>query len=438
MNIIDEYNKKRVLLVNHVSLVLSFLGIPYFLCFYYLGYKKLSFMILPFIALFLLTILFNKFKKFKVAFFSLIFTPSVAIFSYASILGKSAGIQIVLIGVSLLAFILFLQEGSKLLFLSVLIPVLSYLLLELTNYSLIQMIFISNNAIALIYYISLFSTFSIMFYVLFFNLTESKKYAKELLKVIKDLEMVNEELKVSKNLTQELAQQSAYASLTRGIAHEIKNPLHMLMGRAELLKVKLQDKEFVSSFADSVLKNVDRLHRLIKVMLDYGNQSNLEKEVFLANDILNDIKSLAHFKSREKQIQLKVEESEELYILGSKTFIYQAILNLVANSIQYTNANGQITLFLNSCQYKTKNNELIDGVEIVIQDTGIGISVENIKKIFDPYFTTKDSQSNVGLGLSIAFKTVIENDGDISCESELGKGTRFLIYLPKAKKPSFG
>jgi signal transduction histidine kinase len=434
MEVIHALKSEKPEILQKIAFIFILIGIPYFFIFLVLGLQLLSWMISGFIICYCLCVLANHYFFYKVASFGVIIIPCVAVFVYSSFLGEAAGIQFALLGITTLPFVLFSNYKIRYILLGVSIPIMTYISLELMSYDFFTTVIFSQSVLKNIYYFIILTTFIMIIVSLFSFLEENKKYSSKLVTAIDDIKQTNIVLEHAKEeLTQvnkELARQSAYASLTKGIAHEIRNPLQMLYGRAELVLDNLDSTASVEKFASVVIRNVERLRLLLSSMLEYGTSSGEKKESFSITKIIDDISELSKHKCKENGITLTARYHEDIMVKGNRVFIYQALLNLVVNAIQYTGRRGNVTLVTQFKTYIDKQDIERKGVEIVVSDTGTGISKDLIKEIFVPYFTTKSSPENTGLGLSVALRTITENNGILEVESEEGVGSTFKVYLP--------
>jgi two-component system sensor histidine kinase PilS (NtrC family) len=115
---------------------------------------------------------------------------------------------------------------------------------------------------------------------------------------------------------------------------------------------------------------------------------------------------------------------------ADKDYVFQSVLNVFVNALQFTHEKGSIVLDMGSGDFIDPNGKQRSGVWVSVKDTGEGISKEKMATIFEPYSTSKKDPKNVGLGLSIVFRAIMENEGKIDVESESGKGTLFRLWLP--------
>jgi signal transduction histidine kinase len=427
---LTDIQARKIVLTNRLCLILFFTSIPYIFVFYFMNLTFLSNLVILVIASFLGSIFCNKLNYYNLAKFGIITTTSVAIFFYSSSLGRDSGIQLLCLVLVVTPLVIFEFHEKIKIIIAGLIPIVTWVVLEVTNYSLVSKYDIQEMYLKIIYWAACFLIVTINILIVRFYFNSNQEAEEKLKKSIEELKNAYSDLKESKSAAEELARQSAYATLTRGIAHEIRNPLQMIYGRAELVLEDIENKESVEKFANVVIRNIKRLKKLLGSMLEYGTSSGEGKSVFSIKKILEDISELSQHKCKENGITMTHQLTKGLFVKGNKIFIYQAILNLVVNAIQYTSRGGFISLNSKYHVYKDKDGMERDGVEILVTDTGEGISKEIMKEIFVPYFTSKKVAENTGLGLSVSFKTITENDGLLEVESEKGFGTTFKVYLP--------
>ena len=206
-------------------------------------------------------------------------------------------------------------------------------------------------------------------------------------------------------------------SLAAGVAHEINNPLANISLYSQML-MKKKDKT-INSKLKIIFDESNRAANISKSLLEFARQS--EPKLTNANINLEIEKALAILGHELKNIKLVTLLENIPLILIDVEQIKQVLINLISNSIQAIEKNGEIRI-------KTfiRNNFL----NISISDNGCGIQPENISKIFDPFFTTKGLGEGTGLGLSICYGIIKRHNGSIDVESEVGSGTTFTIKLP--------
>ncbi|MCL2801576.1 MAG: ATP-binding protein [Treponema sp.] len=222
---------------------------------------------------------------------------------------------------------------------------------------------------------------------------------------------------------------ASLTTLAAGVAHEIKNPLgsisiHLQLLQKTLLKnFKSADKSTDKYF--NVLKEeIERLNRIVVDFLFAVRPMNLELREGDLNKLITQIIDFVRFEMEQQNIECALElDSSIPYILIDERYMKQAILNLVKNA-QAAMPDGGVFTVASSIS----DNE----IKISVRDTGVGISKDNFTKIFEPYFTTKES--GTGLGLTQVYKIVREHHGEITVDSIEGEGTEFKISLPLPQK----
>jgi signal transduction histidine kinase len=149
------------------------------------------------------------------------------------------------------------------------------------------------------------------------------------------------------------------------------------------------------------------------------------------HDVIDEILGFTDPIMRQRGVRVhKKLVSARRHILGDRELLKQAILNLVLNSMQAMPSKGALTLETRDVE-ELPGGAGCDGLEICVQDTGLGIAPENLSRIFDPFFTT--NRNGTGLGLSVVHQIVERHSGFVRVESEINRGTTFMIVLPSAR-----
>jgi PAS domain S-box-containing protein len=216
---------------------------------------------------------------------------------------------------------------------------------------------------------------------------------------------------------------AAMGKLTSQIAHELNNPLYGIMNTLELLKTEVPPQSKRRKILDMALSETERLTDLLRKMLSFSRPDEEEKQPTDVNTILNEILLLVGKQLLENSIRVSSHFSEGLgNVLASRNQLRQVFLNMIANARDAMPDGGTLTI---------KTFERAGKIIIELSDTGTGIKEENIHRIFDAFFTTKDSVKDVGLGLSVCYGFIKDHDGDIKVSSQIDSGTTFTIILPK-------
>jgi signal transduction histidine kinase len=214
--------------------------------------------------------------------------------------------------------------------------------------------------------------------------------------------------------------------LSAGAAHEIRNPLTSIRSSIQFLKRKLSDPADIE-MSNDLISEVDRINEIIEGMLSFAKPQPLKKENTQLKTILAQTVQLVSNTARKKEIDICLNyQAGRDDIFADPSQLKQLFLNIIMNSIQaIENIPGKIEINVIFSEGEKKYTPVYL-IEFI--DNGEGISNENIDKIFDPFYTTKNE--GTGLGLSISYGIINQHDGDIEFFSEPGKGTRVKIRIP--------
>jgi signal transduction histidine kinase len=239
------------------------------------------------------------------------------------------------------------------------------------------------------------------------------------------------ELKESQVVLRRADRLSSLGLLTAGLAHEIRNPLVAIRTFTQLLPERYDDAEFREGFQGLALKEVDRICGLINDLLSFARPSKPNVAPENINDVVDNIARILESQAKEKNVEVQRELGHDVpKVWIDREQMKQVFMNLILNAIQAMNDGGTIVI---STRLSAKNDpELIrEYVQVEIRDTGIGIPPEDLEHIFDPFFTSKDEGS--GLGLAVSHQIVQEHGGIVTVESTMGKGTSFFVHIPVGK-----
>ena len=220
---------------------------------------------------------------------------------------------------------------------------------------------------------------------------------------------------------------AAVGQLAAGIAHEIRNPLASISGSIQLLGGSFTSRqEEEKRLMAIVLREIDRLNNLISEFLDYVKPDQVKDEAVDCNALLREVLEIARLnQALRKDVQLTVVLQSTAAITGHRDKLKQAFLNIVINAYQAMQDATSPTL-------RVECNSRDNMVVVKIRDSGTGIDAKNLKKIFEPFHTTK--AKGTGLGLAMTFKIVESHGGKIYVDSELGRGTEFTIEFPARRE----
>ncbi len=246
-------------------------------------------------------------------------------------------------------------------------------------------------------------------------LDDDQSFAGEVL-LIRDLTTM-------KYLEKELQRNERLAALGKmaaGVAHELRNPLSSIKGLAVILRSGFAAPSHEAETADILVKEVERLNRSIGELLDYARPGQLRVEQASIPEIIGKTVSLVRGDAQSYGITIRLDTADDLpQVSVDIDKMNQVFLNLFLNAIQAMEHGGELTV-------RTELSE--QTMVIVVRDTGIGVPLENLSRIFDPYFTTKND--GTGLGLAMSSKIVEEHGGHLEVNSAAGKWTEMRIILP--------
>ncbi len=253
-----------------------------------------------------------------------------------------------------------------------------------------------------------------------------KNEKKKLENKVFELEEKNIQLKHAQRQIIQSEKLASVGRLAAGIAHEIGNPVAIIMGFIHMLKKKELDERKRKECLDRMEAETERASNIIKELLDFAQPSSRNLEYVDLNKIIKDVYQLVSYQKEFSSIETEFYLEEKIpFLFGNEKHLRQVVLNLLLNASDAMPQGGRVGFI-------TKNEESAQGVNVVfsIYDTGSGISPDDKKKVFDPFFTTKKSGRGTGLGLSNVQRIVETYGGSIRVESDLHKGTKFTIIFP--------
>ncbi len=213
---------------------------------------------------------------------------------------------------------------------------------------------------------------------------------------------------------------AALGKMAAGVAHELRNPLSSIKGLAVLLKSQLSVFGSGVETADVLVKEVERLNRSIGELLDYAKPGQLMREMTAISEIIKKTVSLVQIDAESHKISIVLGLAEDLpLVFIDRDKLNQVVLNLLLNAIQAMPSGG----ILRICTERVRG-----GIAVSIRDNGLGISPENLSRVFDPYFTTKSN--GAGLGLALSAKIVEEHGGALEIFSTPNEYTEIRFMLP--------
>jgi len=220
--------------------------------------------------------------------------------------------------------------------------------------------------------------------------------------------------------------------LASGVAHELNNPLTGILTFSHLVRQKMPDKSTDAEDMDLVIRETKRCAAIIKRLLDFAREKLPEKKFTDLNQVIDDTVRIVEQPAHLRDIEITVHLDRVLPpIWIDADQIKQVIMNMLVNAQHAVEEKGSITVSTRrSLDPRAPAGEPKPMVEISIVDTGCGIPETNLRRIFDPFFTSKDVGKGTGLGLSVSHGIVEAHGGLIEVESKVGEGSTFRVLLP--------
>ncbi len=240
----------------------------------------------------------------------------------------------------------------------------------------------------------------------------------------------------------------AVGRLSSGIAHDFNNMLTVILGNLKPLSNHVQDEKLKQEMITPAIRAAQRGADLTKQLLTVARRQELEPKPINISETINNLASLV-MSTLNDNITLRIDVADQhIWTFVDPSPLENTLLNLILNARDAIDKKGDIQVSLDLISIKNSKLENIkhdnnmvqfndlEQVRIIVQDNGAGIDTETIKKIFDPFFSTKNNENGSGLGLAMAQSFVEQSYGSIDVSSQLGEGTKFTILLPKITRPT--
>ncbi len=270
-----------------------------------------------------------------------------------------------------------------------------------------------------------------------FMLSRISADKEKLRSTVQSLEQANLELKKAQKEIIRAEKLASVGRLSAGIAHEIGNPIGIVIGYLELLKQADVTGEEKAEYIQRAEEEIERINTIIRQLLEISRPSNLGRTTVAVHVLIHDLADVLRMQPLMSGIELTLDlDAAEHSVWADSNQLRQVFLNLIINAADAINGDnkesgGKLTIrtrLVPDCD--PGNGKPADRLEISFIDNGSGIAEESLGNIFDPFFTTKDPGKGTGLGLSVSFTIIESLGGKMTGVSEEGKGTTMIISLP--------
>ncbi len=231
------------------------------------------------------------------------------------------------------------------------------------------------------------------------------------------------------NRIQQTEKMAALGQLAAGVAHEINNPMGIILCYTDLLKRQIKGDEQAVQDIEIVEKQAGNCRRIVSDLLNFSRRRKTRSQPANINTALSEVIEMLRHQFQKSGTEIETELDQNLPVLSMDVDkMKQVFLNLLMNANQaIVEPPGQVRV----CTRFDKNRSVI---EIAIRDNGSGIAPEIIGKIFDPFFSTKQTGEGTGLGLSVSYGIIKDHGGELTVETEIGEYTEFNIQLPARRQ----
>ena len=215
--------------------------------------------------------------------------------------------------------------------------------------------------------------------------------------------------------------------LAAGVAHEVNTPLAVISSYSQMLRKEISSEDPRYKLLEKITKQTFRASEIVNNLLNFSRTNATQFADVDVHQVIADTLSLLDHQFKTARVRIDRElRAEYPVVFANAGKLQQVFLNLFVNARDAMPEGGELRILTDTVDSK---------IEIIVQDTGVGISSENIQKIYDPFFTTKAAGKGTGLGLSVSYGIVQEHGGNISVDSKPGIGTSFKLELPLVRKP---
>jgi len=256
---------------------------------------------------------------------------------------------------------------------------------------------------------------------------ENARMYEEVQTQLRALERAHAELVATQAQLVQSAKLASIGQLAAGLAHEMNNPIGIILGFAQLIGQRYGDEK-LKGYAAAIEREAMRVRRIVEDLLGFARQTAAATTRIDLRQTADEALNLVEYQMTKENIRVHRRYSAEpAWVMADPDQVLQVLMNLIQNARQAMPTGGEMTV----STWSEGSWSLI-----AVADTGVGISPENLERIFDPFYTTKPVGQGTGLGLSVSYGIIGRHGGDIQVASQVGAGTTFTIRLPAASKQS--
>ncbi|MDI6401004.1 ATP-binding protein, partial [Balneolaceae bacterium ANBcel3] len=239
----------------------------------------------------------------------------------------------------------------------------------------------------------------------------------------KRLQYSKKELEKAQHQIYQAEKLASVGRLASGVAHEVNNPLNGMRFCVYSIKKDPENTTQTKEYLNLINEGLEQIESVVTKLLGYSRQRPTSIEPVVIDDKLKTVLELLEYRLKEKTIQVNIRRTSDIkHIKADPHLLQEMMMNLLLNSLDALDSFGSITITIGQPDLNT--------VSLSFHDNGTGIKKEDMKLIFDPFYSTKDTGKGTGLGLSVTQGIVELHHGTISVKSEPGSFTEFIVHLP--------
>lgn len=252
-----------------------------------------------------------------------------------------------------------------------------------------------------------------------------KRVEEEIRSLFQAFTRMNNELRLRQRQMVQSEKLASLGTLLAGVAHELNNPLSNISTSAQILSEEIAnpDLEFHATLVKQIEEQTDKARDIVRTLLEFSRTGEFKKQELKLDEVVNSAIRLLRSEI-PSEITIELDIPPELKVWVDKQRMQQVFLNLIKNAVDACGNQGQI--WISAKDFMTEGQK---EVEILVSDNGPGIPFQDQKKIFDPFFTSKDVGKGSGLGLFIVHDIIESHGGTVSVDSRVDEGTTFIIWL---------